>query len=404
MQQDRKQFPEKVQGHPFYEYIAQTSPEATGIPIVKGEGIYLYGPNGEKYIDFISGICVNNVGHSAPEIVKAVQDQAERYLHPMVYGEYLLEPQFMYAKRIVEVLNHHLDSVYFTNSGTEAIEGALKLAKRYTGRKEMISCWNSYHGSTHGSLSVSGNLSRRKGYGPMLPQVRFIQYNSQQDLEQITEQTACVLVEPLQGAGGMILAQEGYLQAIKEKCDQIGALMILDEIQTGFGRTGSLFAHQQEGFVPDILILAKALGGGIPLGAFIAKKKVMKALSDDPILGHITTYGGNPIACAAGLALLNKIVDEDLIGQLPQKEAIIKERLKHPLIQELRGKGFMYALLMKNFEQVYQLKKALLKRGVLTCFFLNIENGLRITPPLTITEEEMHESIDIWLAALDSLQ
>ncbi len=387
----------------FYKHLAQTTPEATGIPIVRADGIYLYGPNGEQYMDAISGICVNNVGHNAPEVVQAIKDQSEKYLHPMVYGEYILEPQIAYATKLLEVLNGAFESVYFTNSGTEAIEGALKLAKRYTGRQEIISCWNSYHGSTHGSLSVSGNLERKQGYGPLLPMVRFIRYNAWEDVKQITEQTACVIIEALQGAGGMIVPQPGYLQAVKERCESVGALMILDEIQTGFGRTGSLFAHQFEEVVPDILVLAKALGAGIPLGAFIARKEVMQVLSHDPMLGHITTYGGNPLACAAGLALLNKVIDEELVGQIPNKEAIILNKLKHYRIRKLRGRGLMYALIMKDFEEVYQLKKAMLRRGMLSCFFLNIDNGLRITPPLTITEEEIHLMITGILKALEDI-
>ncbi|MEM6763366.1 MAG: aspartate aminotransferase family protein [Bacteroidota bacterium] len=387
----------------FKQILAQTTPEPVGIAIERGKGIYLYGPNGERYIDFISGISVNNVGHSAPEVVQAIQQQAARYLHPMVYGEYILEPQLTYAKKLLSLLDNYFGSIYFTNSGTEAIEGSLKLAKKLTGRSKILSCWNSYHGSTHGSLSITGNDWMKEGYGPFLPNVQHIPFNDREAIRQIDEETACIVIEALQGAGGMVVPEKGYLEAVADRCKAVGALMILDEIQTGFGRTGSLFMHQAEGFVPDILVLAKALGAGLPIGAFITSQERMQRLQKDPILGHITTYGGNPLSCAAGLASLNKILDEDLINQIPAKEAILKERLKHPLIKTLRGKGLMYALIMEDFDQVARLNKILLKNGLLSCYFLNIKNGLRLAPPLIITEEEMHYCCEVILASLSEL-
>ncbi|MEM9935168.1 MAG: aspartate aminotransferase family protein [Bacteroidota bacterium] len=387
----------------FKQILAQTTPEPVGIAIERGKGIYLYGPNGERYIDFISGISVNNVGHSAPEVVQAIQQQAARYLHPMVYGEYILEPQLAYAEKLLSLLDNYFGSIYFTNSGTEAIEGSLKLAKKLTGRSKILSCWNSYHGSTHGSLSITGNDWMKEGYGPFLPNVQHIPFNDREAIRQIDEETACIVIEALQGAGGMVVPEKGYLEAVADRCKAVGALMILDEIQTGFGRTGSLFMHQAEGFVPDILVLAKALGAGLPIGAFITSQERMQRLQKDPILGHITTYGGNPLSCAAGLASLNKILDEDLINQIPAKEAILKERLKHPLIKTLRGKGLMYALIMEDFDQVARLNKILLKNGLLSCYFLNIKNGLRLAPPLIITEEEMHYCCEVILASLSEL-
>ncbi|MEL6192015.1 MAG: aspartate aminotransferase family protein [Bacteroidota bacterium] len=387
----------------FKHILAQTTPEPVGIEIERGEGINLYGPNGEKYIDFISGISVSNVGHSAPEVVKAIQEQAAKYLHPMVYGEYLLEPQIAYAEKLLILLDDYFESIYFTNSGTEAIEGSMKLAKKLTGRQKIISCWNSYHGSTHGSLSLLGNDWMKEGYGPLLPNVQQIPFNDREALNQIDGETACIVIEALQGAGGMVTPDEGYLKAVSDRCKEVGALMILDEIQTGFGRTGSLFMHQTEDFVPDILVLAKALGAGLPVGAFITSQDRIKALRENPILGHITTYGGNPLSCVAGLASLNKILNENLISQIPAKEVILKERLQHPLIKTLRGRGLMYALIMEDFDQVAKLNKILLKNGLLSCFFINIKNGLRLAPPLIITEEEMHNCCDVILASLNEM-
>lgn len=381
------------QKNTFYRNIAQTTPNPIGIEVVRGEGVYLYGPNGEEYIDFVSGICVNNVGHSAPEVVSAIQKQAEKYLHPMVYGEYIMETQVAYAHRLVELLDSKLDTVYFTNSGTEAIEGALKLSKRFTGRQKILCCQNSYHGSTHGSLSITGNEKMKKGYGPFLPQVEFIPYNNFEALAKISDDTACFILEAIQGAGGVVVPDKAYLQAVRNRCDETGTIMILDEIQTGFGRTGHLFAHQGEGIVPDILVLAKALGGGLPLGAFIASQEHMSVLQKDPMLGHITTYGGNPLCCAAGLATLEKILAEDMISSIPSKEKILLSELKHPAIKELRGRGLLYALIMDDFETVDRIKDECLRRGLLTIFFLNIDNGLRISPPLNISEEEMYKSV-----------
>lgn len=384
----------------IYRHVAQTSPESIGIEVVKAEGIYLYGPKGEKWIDITSGICVNNVGHGAPEIITAIQKQSELYLHPMVYGEAIMAPQAQYAAELARILGPGLDCVYFGNGGAEAIEGALKIAKKYTGRTEMISFYNSYHGSSHGALSVTGSAKKKKGYGPLLPEVSFIRFNKREDLQQITEKTACVIVEAIQGAGGMILPQEGFFQALRKRCTETGCLLILDEIQTGLGRTGDMFAHQGLGFKPDILVLAKALGGGLPLSAFICSQEIMSVIQENPVLGHLTTYGGHPLSCAAGLALVKKIEDEKLLENIPQLEKILTERLQHPDMLAVRGKGLMYAVLFKDFETCEKIRKEALARGLLSIGFLNIGNGLRISPPLTITEAELHTACDILLASI----
>lgn len=386
----------------FFQHVAQTSGESIGIEVKKADGIYLYGPHGEKWIDITSGICVSNVGHGAPEILEAIQKQSQLYLHPMVYGEAIMAPQTLYAAELAKLLGPGLDCVYFGNGGAESIEGALKIAKKYTGKQEIISFHNAYHGSSHGALSVTGSEKKKKGYGPLLPKVSFIRFNSFKDLEQITEKTACVIVEAIQGAGGCILPKAGFLKALKNRCKEVGCLLILDEIQTGLGRTGDMFAHQDLDFKPDILVLAKALGGGLPLSAFISSREIMSVIQDNPVLGHLTTYGGHPVSCAAGLALLTKIQEEKLLDRIPYLEKILRDRLKHPEILEIRGKGLMYAVLFKDFATSEAIRKEALSRGLLTIGFLNIDNGLRISPPLTISEAELHTACDILLEAVEA--
>ena len=385
----------------FFQHIAQTTPEPIPLSISKAKGIYLFGENGNKIIDFISGICVNNLGHGQPEVIRAIKDQAEAYLHPNVYGDVDMAPQTEYAKELCEALGEGFDQVYFLGSGAEVVEGALKLAKKITGRSKLISCEQSYHGSSHGALSVTGAAWKKEGYGPLLPNVHFIPFNDRKALSAIDKETAAIIIEPIQGAGGVIIPDEGYLAAVKARCEEVGALMILDEIQTGFGRTGSLFAHQAMGFKPDILLLAKALGGGMPLGAFITRKEIMQTLSHDPILGHISTFGGHAVCCAAGLAAFRLLKNSDLIEQVPQKEKWLKRELQHPAIQELRGKGLLFAAIFKDFETANAIRAKALELGLLTIGFLNIPNGLRISPPLTITEEEMVEACGILKQAMD---
>lgn len=385
----------------FLQYIAQTSPEPIGIIVEHAKGIYLYGSNGQKWIDFISGICVSNVGHGAPEVLAAIQKQSTKYLHPMVYGEAIMSPQVQFAKQLTDLLDKRLETVYFGNSGAESIEGAMKVARKFTRRQKILSCFNSYHGSTYGALSVTGNAWMRKGYGPFLPEVAHIRFNSFEDISLITEEVAGIVIEPIQGAGGIVLPKDGYFDALRKQCDKVGALLILDEIQTGFGRTGHLFAHQGMGFVPDILVLAKGLGGGLPLGAFITSRKIMSVIQRDPPLGHLTTYGGHPLSCAAGIAALNKMLDEKLLTNIPSLNKCLLEKLQHPSIQELRGMGLMYALILKDRSEAERVRIKALENGLLTIGFLSIENGLRLTPPLIMTIEEMKRSCEILVDAMN---
>lgn len=387
----------------FFRHVAQTSPYTMALEIERAEGIYLYGPDGKRWIDFVSGVCVSNVGHNAPEVVAAIQEQAGKYLHTMVYGETVMSPQVQYARRLAEVLGEGLDHVYFGNSGAEANEGALKVAKRFTGRSKLIGFENSYHGSTHGVLSVSGSQKLKPGYGPFLPDTQQLPYNDFEALSAIDTDTAAVIIEAIQGAGGAVVPDPGYLQAVRQRCDEVGALMILDEIQTGFGRTGHLFAHQGLGFQPDMLTLAKALGGGLPLGAFITRGEIMEVIQSNPSLGHINTYGGGPVSCAAGLALLNKILDDNLLDQVPAKEAILCHELRHPAIKLVRGKGLMMAVLFEDATTTNRILDTCIQHGLMTIGFINIANGLRVSPPLTITEEELREACRLFVRCVEEV-
>jgi acetylornithine/succinyldiaminopimelate/putrescine aminotransferase len=387
----------------FFRHVAQTSDEPIGIEVARAEGIYLYGPDGRRWIDFISGICVNNVGHGAPEVLEAIRRQSEAYLHPMVYGEAVMAPQAQYAARLAESLGGGLSSVFFTNSGAEAVEGALKLAKKYTGRSRLIGAKGSYHGCSHGAQSVSGSEEMKRGYGPFLPEVGFIRFNAFEDLAAIDERTAAVILDVIPAAGGIRLPEPGYLRALRRRCDETGALLIFDEIQTGLGRTGRMYAHEAEGVLPDILLLAKALGGGLPLGAFISRPELMEVLRRNPVLGHISTYGGHPLSCAAGLAAFSKIQRERLAEQVPAKEARLRQRLRHPALRELRGRGLLLGLYLQDPAQTEALRVAALDRGILTLGFLYGEPGLRIAPPLTISEAEIDLACGLLLDAMDAL-
>ena len=387
----------------FLRHIAQTSDDPMLVEISHGKGVFLYNPEGKRYFDFISGIAVSNVGHCAPEVVQALRDQSEKYLHSMVYGEFVMSPQVKFAEKLVGLLGPELDSIYFVNSGSEAVEGGLKLAKKFTGRSHIVSMNHSYHGSTHGALSVTGAPELKAGYGPFLPNVTFIDFNDAEALSAITDQTACIIVEAVQGEAGIIWPQDGYLQAIRKRCDETGALLIIDEIQTGQGRAGAMYAHQRFDVRPDILLLAKGLGGGMPLGAFIASKKVMGVLTHDPVLGHISTFGGHSMSCTAGLAALEKIINEELIAQIPAKEALIRKKLAHPKVKEIRGAGLMFAAVVDNFEQVKAVIESCLELGLITDWFLHCDYAIRIAPPLTISLSELEESLDILITALDRL-
>ncbi len=376
----------------FLRHIAQTSPEPDGFEVVRGEGIYLFDKDGNAFIDCISGIAVSSLGHDHPRIIEAIKKQLNLHLHTQVYGEHIIAPQVALAERLSQLLPPTLSTSYFTNSGAEAVEGALKLARKYTGRYEIIACRNAYHGSTAGAESLRSDLLYTSAFRPLVPGIRHIDFNSFEDLDEINELTAAVIIEPIQGEAGVILPAEGYLAAVQKRCHEVGALFILDEIQTGMGRTGSLWAFEQENVIPDILLLAKAFGGGLPLGAFISSQEIMNVLSHDPPLGHLTTFGGNALCCAASLAALNVIVAENLHHQSKEKGNKIKGILNdHPLIKEVRGRGLMMAIELKNPDHLHLAVKACKKEGLLVDWFLFNDRSIRMAPPLVISNEEIEE-------------
>lgn len=384
----------------FLDYLAQTSDAPLMLEIKSAEGIYLKGKDGKKYIDLISGIGVSNVGHRHPHVLRAIRKQLKSYLHVMVYGEYVQSPQVNLAKRLVATLPESLDNVYLVNSGAEAIEGALKLAKRFTGRTEMISCFNAYHGSTHGALSVNGSEYFKNAYRPLLPDIRHIRFNEVADLENITEKTACVLIETVQGEAGVRVPTKEYLQKLRQKCTETGTLLILDEIQAGFGRTGKFWAFEHFGIVPDILVCAKGMGGGMPIGAFISSKKIMSVLTHNPVLGHITTFGGHPVSCAASLATIRIILRQKLHEKVAEKEQLFREMLIHSRIKEIRSLGLMMALQFENFTEVKSIIDKAISYGVITDWFLYCDSALRIAPPLTINKNQIRDVCGILLKAM----
>ncbi len=377
----------------FYQHQAQTSPYPLGIEIERAEGVFMYDTEGKAYMDLISGIAVNNLGHSHPRVIKAVKDQVDKYLFVMVYGEMVQKPQIELTKSLLSVLPEQLNCTYFVNSGTEANEAALKLAKRYTGRTELVSFNRSYHGNTHGSLSVSGNEVKKNAFRPLLPDVRFIDFNVEEDLKQITERTAGVIVEPIQGDAGVRIPSVNYMRALRKRCDEVGAILIFDEIQTGFGRTGKFFAFEHFGVVPDVLTMAKGMAGGMAMGCFVANQKLMKTLSHDPILGHITTFGGHPVCCAAANAVVETLKEEPLIAAAEGKGQLIEDLLNtHPAVKEIRRKGLMFAIDMDSFELVNRVVTKCIERGVITYWFLSTPYAFRIAPPLVISEEEIRQA------------
>jgi acetylornithine/N-succinyldiaminopimelate aminotransferase len=374
----------------FFRHLAQTSQAPLALEISLAEGLYLYDNTGKRYLDLISGISVSSTGHRHPRVVEAISRQLDRHLHVMVYGEYIQEPQVKLAARLSCLLPPSLSSTFFVNSGSEAVEGALKLTKRYTGRHEIIAFKNAYHGSTHGALSVTGNDALKKPFCPLLPLVKHLRFNHSDDLNQITSQTACVIVEPVQGEAGIIPAKPDFLSKLRKKCSETGALLVFDEIQTGIGRTGSLFAFEKYNLIPDILLLAKAFGGGLPLGAFISSQEIMYCLSHEPALGHISTFGGHPLSCSAALANLEVIVEENLADLAEEKARIfINELMDLPGIQEIRHAGLMMALQFENEKFNHQIIEDCLESGLITDWFLFKPDAMRIAPPLTITIEEI---------------
>lgn len=391
----------------FLAHVGQTSPSPMLVEVERAEGSFFYTPEGRRYYDLVAGVSVSSVGHANREVVRAVQEQAARYMHVMVYGELVEAPQVRYAARIASLLPGGLESVYFVNSGAEAVEGALKLAKRFTGRTELISMRRAYHGSTHGSMSMMGAPEGEEWKGafrPLLPDVQAIEFNDPAQLERITRRTACVLVEPVQGEAGVRVPWPGYLEALRRRCDEVGALLVFDEIQTGLGRTGELFAMQKYGVVPDIVCLAKAFGGGMPLGAFIARHEIMDTLQSNPTLGHITTFGGHPVCCAAGLAALEYLLDHHVVEQVEAKGALYEELLQgHPAVREIRRSGLLLAVELGSSERLYRIMELFKQAGIMSDWFLFCDTAFRISPPLTISEEEVRDSARIILECLDRL-
>lgn len=385
----------------FLRHIGQTSPYPLGLEITRAEGCFLYDPDGKRYYDLISGFSVNNIGHSNPKVLEAIHEQVDRYLHTMVYGELIQAPQILLAKKLAESLPDSLDMVFFVNSGAEAVEGALKLAKRETGRHEIICFSNAYHGSTHGALSVMGSETYKNAFRPLLPSIKILNFNNFNQLDQITEHTAAVIIEPIQAEAGILVPEPGYLAAIRKQCDKTGSLLIFDEIQTGFGRTGTLFAFEYEQVVPDILLLAKALGGGMPAGAFVASREVMLKLTTNPVLGHVSTFGGHPVSCAAGLASLNLILESDLPKAAAIKGQKILKLLVHKYIRQIRGRGLLIAAQLDTPERVNRFFAQSLKNGLLFDYFLFCQDSIRIAPPLIISDEEIEEMIGLILKTLD---
>ncbi len=391
----------------FLRHVAQTSPAPQLIEVARAEGVFFYTPEGKPYYDLVSGVSVNNVGHGNRAVVEAVQRQAADYMHIMVYGEMVERPQVEFARLLAESLPEPLDSVYFLNSGAEAVEGALKLAKRYTARTEMISMRRAYHGSTHGAMSMMGQPEGEEwkcAFRPLLPDTKAIRFNNIDDLLLITERTACVLCEPVQGEAGVIPPVDGYLQALRQRCTEVGALLIFDEIQTGMGRTGEMFAMQKYGVTPDIVCLAKALGGGMPLGAFISSQEIMSTLTHNPVLGHITTFGGHPVCCAAGLAAMRFLQDNKVVEDVERKGALYEELLKdHPAVKEIRRSGMLLAVELGESEKLYRLMDLFIEEGILSDWFLYCDTAFRISAPLVIADEEIRDSVRIIRNCLDRL-
>lgn len=386
----------------FLTYQAQTSPYPLSIEIKKAKGSYIYDRNGKKYLDFVAGVSANSLGHQHPKVTKAIKKQLNSYTHVMVYGEFIQEQPLQLCKLLSQTLPNTF-SVYLTNSGTEACEGALKLAKRFTKRYEIVAAHHSYHGNTQGSMSVSGAEVQNRAFRPLVPGTKFIHYNLVSDLKKITKNTAAVILETIQGGAGFIVPKDGYLKKVKQRCEEVGALLIVDEIQTGIGRTGKFWGFEHFEIIPDIIISGKGLGGGMPIGAFIAQKKLMDVLKEHPTLGHITTFGGHPVIASAGVATLNTIQNSTLIEDTLEKEQLIRSLLKHPLIKEIRGKGLMLAALVESPEIAAKIINRCLANGLILFFLLFEGRAIRITPPLTISKKEISKGCKILLEILDEL-
>ena len=387
----------------FLSYQAKTTPHPLGLEIKRAKGSYIIDQNGKKYLDFIAGVSACSLGHRHPAIVRAMKKQMNRYMHVMVYGEYVQSPAVELCKLLAKHLPSSLEVTYLTNSGTEAIEGAMKLAKRVTGKSGFIAAKNAYHGSTQGALSLLGVEKQKEGYGPLLPEVEFISFNALEELEKITTETAGVVLETIQGGGGFILPSADYLLAVKKRCEEVGALLILDEIQPGIGRTGKLFAFEHYGVTPDILVIGKGLGGGMPIGAFCSSAQNMEQLTHSPSLGHITTFGGNPVIAAAGLATLQTIINKKIMAEIDAKEALFRELLVHPKIKQINGRGLMLAPILENPEQVSKVVFSCMEKGLILFFLLWEKKGIRLSPPLNISKREIQKGCKILLEALEEL-
>ena len=393
----------KVNTSDFQKYQAQTTPDPLMINVAEAKGSYITDKNGKRYLDFVAGVSACSVGHCNDEVIEAIREQSRLYMHVMVYGEFITDPSLNLAKLLSENLPGNLNCTYFTNSGTEALEGAMKLARRFTGRQKIIAAKNAYHGSTMGALTLMGLEEKKKPFEPLIPEVEFIIYNSIEDIDKIDNKTSCVIVEAIQGSAGFILPEKDYLKKLKIKCKEVGALLILDEIQTGIGRTGKLFGFENFDCIPDVIVYGKGLGGGIPIGAFTSSKKIMDSLHKNPILGHITTFGGNPVITAAALQTLKIVLDSEVMTNTLQYEKFIRNKLKHHLIKEIRGLGLMLCLIMKDSETADKLVLKAKEKGLILFWLLIEKRAVRITPPLTISKKELSEGCNIILDLLDTI-
>ena len=388
----------------FFKYQAQTTPFAAGFEVEKAAGSYIYGKDGKAYLDFVAGVSANTLGHSHPKVVNAIKEQADRYLHVMVYGEYAQEKPVALCQLLAEATPEPLEVTYLVNSGAEAIDGALKLAKRYTGREEIISMKNSYHGNTHGALSVSGNEFHKREFRPLLPMISFIEFNNEEEFSKITKKTACVIAETIQGAAGFLTPSQDYFKNLKKRCEEVGALLILDEIQPGFGRTGKLFSFEHYNMVPDILVMGKGMGGGVPVGAFMSSEEIMKSLQHSPKLGHITTFGGNPLIAASSYATLKEVLESGLMEEVHEKETLFRELLVHPKIKKVNGRGLMLAVELESPDYTLRVAKRCMEKGLIVFWQLYRNEFMRISPPLTLTKDEIRKGCQIILAALDEVE
>ncbi|WP_374361923.1 aspartate aminotransferase family protein [Cloacibacterium sp.] len=388
----------------FFKYQAQTTPFASGFEVEKAVGNYIYGKDGKAYLDFVAGVSANTLGHSHPKVINAIKEQADKYLHVMVYGEYAQEKPVALCELLAEATPNPLEVTYLVNSGAEAIDGALKLAKRYTGREEIISMKNSYHGNTHGALSVSGNEVHKREFRPLLPMVSFIEFNNEEEFSKITEKTACVIAETIQGAAGFLTPSQDYFKNLKKRCEEVGALLILDEIQPGFGRTGKLFSFEHYDMVPDILVMGKGMGGGVPVGAFMSSAEIMKSLQHSPKLGHITTFGGNPLIAASCYATLKEILDSGLMNEMEEKEKLFRALLVHPKIKKINGRGLMLAVELESPDYTLRVAKRCMEKGLIVFWQLYRNEFMRISPPLTLTEGDIEKGCKIILEALDEIE